>query len=226
MERRRNEEARQAMGANSEKAAAAGRIEGGRAAGPMPASGCGCSNARGDGAENAASSGEGEAAQPAQSILNVELLVIDLNTCQRCVPTGGRLSAAVRLLAPVAEVLGIELRHREIVVQTPEEAKQHAFVSSPTIRLNGRDIAQDIRESLCESCGDLTLGNTPVDCREWHYRGTVYSAAPLPMLVEAIMGAMLRMEIPPIVPSPLAELPENLQRYFKNKKLQLPMRCC
>jgi len=225
MERRRNEEIRQAVGANSGKVAAVGPIGCGCAApSPTPASGCGCNVMQFDGVENAAISDEGKEAQTLKTALNVDLLVIDLDSCKRCVPTGDQLKVAVRLLAPVAEALGIELRHREIVVQTPEEAKEHALLSSPTIRLNGRDIAQDIRESLCESCGDLTTGNTIVDCREWHYRGKVYSAAPLPLLVEAIMGAMLTMEMPPVVPSPLAELPENLQRYFKNKKQ--PTRCC
>ena len=162
-----------------------------------------------------------------RKVLNVDLLVIDLNTCKRCVPTGDQLRVAVNLLAPVAEVLGIDLRHHEIVVQTPAEAKEHALLSSPTIRLNGRDIAQDIRESECESCGDLTINNTSVDCREWHYRGKVYSAAPVPMLVEAIMGAMLNIdEMPPVVPAPLEELPENLQRYFNNKKQTGVSTCC
>ena len=146
----------------------------------------------------------------AEKVLNVDLLVIDLTTCKRCVPTGDQLKQAVRLLEPVAEALGIELRHRQIVVQTPQEAKDHALLSSPTIRLNGRDIEQDIRESLCESCGDLTENNTMVDCREWHYRGKVYSAAPLPLLVEAIMAAMLDIDTPPVVPTPL----ENCRKTF------------
>jgi hypothetical protein len=166
-----------------------------------------------------------EAAEPAEKkVLEVELLVIDLTTCKRCVPTGDQLQQAVRLLDPVAEALGIELKHRQIVVQTPKEAKDYALLSSPTIRLNGRDIEQDIRESLCESCGDLTENNTMVDCREWHYRGKVYSAAPLPLLVEAIMAAMLKIDEPPVIPQPLKILPENLVRYFANKKL--PMSCC
>ena len=146
--------------------------------------------------------GEANEAQAKRRVLNVELLVIDLTTCARCVPTGDQLQQAVRLLEPVAEALGIELKHRQIVVQTPQEAKAHALLSSPTIRINGRDIEQDIRESLCESCGDLTENNTLVDCREWHYRGKVYSAAPLPLLVEAIMGAMLAIDTPPVVPVP------------------------
>lgn len=182
-------------------------------------SGCGCGCNTTDATE-----GDTTAETAAKKVLEVELLVIDLTTCARCVPTGDQLQQAVRLLEPVAEALGIELRHRQIVIQTPQEAKAHAFVSSPTIRINGRDIEQDIRESLCESCGDLTENNTLVDCREWHYRGKVYSAAPLPLLVEAIMAAMLAIDTPPVVPEPLETLPENLERYFANKKL--PMSCC
>ena len=176
---------------------------------PEDSCGCNADGAPGD---------EANEAQAKRKILNVDLLVIDLSTCKRCVPTGDQLKQAVSLLTPVAEALGIELRHHEIVVQTPQEAKEHALLSSPTIRLNGRDIAQDIRESLCEPCGDLTENNTMVDCREWHYRGKVYFAAPLPLLVEAIMGAMLNTDMPPAVPVPLVELPENMQRYFDNKK--------
>ena len=156
-----------------------------------------------------------------------DLIVIDLSTCKRCVPTGDQLKTAVKLLAPVAEQLGIELRHKETVVQTPDEAKGAALLSSPTIRLNGRDIAQDIRESQCESCGDLTENNTMVDCREWHYRGKVYSAAPIALLIEALMDAMIKIdEMPPVTPAPLKELPENLRRYFDNKKQANGSRCC
>ncbi|MGC8719024.1 MAG: DUF2703 domain-containing protein [Thermodesulforhabdaceae bacterium] len=160
-----------------------------------------------------------------KKILNVELLAIDLNTCDRCSPTRDQLRTAVRLLTPVAEALGIELRLREIVVQTPEQAKELGLLSSPTIRLNGRDIAEDIRESACRSCGELTASNTVINCREWHYRGHVYFSAPLPMLIEAIMNAMLNIDQPPVVPQPLKELPENLQRYFNDRK-QPRAKCC
>ncbi len=180
-----------------------------------PEGGCGCNDTAGSNADKT---------PEIKKTLTVELLVIDLTSCARCVPTGGQLKQAVGLLAPVAEALGIELKHREIVVQTPQEAKTLGFLSSPTIRLNGRDIAQDICESHCESCGDLTENNTLVDCREWHYRGKVYSAAPLPLLIEAIMAAMLDIDAPPVTPEPVAELPGNLQRYFDHKRPST--RCC
>jgi len=159
-------------------------------------------------------------------VMNIELVVIDLSVCARCVPTGDQLQKAVRLLTPVAEALGIELQYQAIIVQSEAEAKQHALLSSPTIRINGRDIAQDIRESVCESCGDLTENNTLVDCREWHYEGKVYSSAPLPLLLEAIMGSMLNIDKePPVTPAPLEELPENLEKYFIYKKLNRNL-CC
>lgn len=179
---------------------------------PSGDSGCGA-------VQPEASSGETKGTQGECKVLNVDLLVIDLDTCERCVPTGDQLRKAVQLLMPVADELGIKLRHHEIVVRTPEEAKANALLSSPTIRLNGRDIAQDIRESVCESCGDLTDNSISVECREWHYHGQSFPSAPLELLIEAIMGAMLNIdEMTPVVPTPFEKLPENLQRYFENKK--------
>jgi hypothetical protein len=178
--------------------------------------GCGCGDNL---TQREVSSGETKETQATRQVLNIDLLAINLDTCHRCIPTGDQLRAAVQLLKPVADALGITLRYREIVVQTPAEAKVNALLSSPTIRLNGRDIAQDIRESECESCGALTKNNTSIDCREWHYRGKVFPYAPLPLLAEAIMAAMLNIdEMPLVVPVPLEELPENLQRYFDNRK--------
>ncbi|MCK7477131.1 MAG: DUF2703 domain-containing protein [Candidatus Moduliflexus flocculans] len=149
-----------------------------------------------------------------RSRLTIELLVIDLETCARCVPTDAQLKAAVKLLTPIAEALGIEFFEDTIVVTTPEEAMRRALLSSPTIRINGRDITQDVRESRCESCGDIS-GGMPIDCREWYYKGKVYSSAPMPMLVEEIMKAMLAIgDLPVVEPKPLGALPENLNRFF------------
>jgi len=151
----------------------------------------------------------------ADASLTIELLVVDLETCARCVPTGVQLVEAVKLLVPVAKVLGIELVEKTTVVATPEEAMRRALVSSPTIRINGRDIAQDIRESHCESCGDIAGGGVSIDCREWHYKGKIYASSPLPLLLEAIMEAMLEIDnLPMVEPEPIKVLPENLTRFY------------
>ncbi|HEY9053541.1 MAG TPA: DUF2703 domain-containing protein [Rectinemataceae bacterium] len=74
---------------------------------------------------------------------------------------------------------------------------------------------QDIRESGCESCGEIAGDGASIECREWHYRGSVYPSAPVPLMLEAIMRSMLEIDaIPHIEPEPLAELPPNLVRFF------------
>jgi len=203
-------------------------LKGAELGGPIHGGGCGCGcNSSTSNTACGSAVVESSGLPEVRKFLNATLIVIDLSSCKRCVPTGDQLRAAVKLLTPVADALGIDLRHHETVVQTSGEAKEVALLSSPTIRLNGRDIAQDIRESLCESCGDLTDNNTSVDCREWHYRGKVYSAAPIALLVEALMEAMLKIDdIPPVAPSPLKDLPENLRRYFENKKQARTSSCC
>jgi hypothetical protein len=87
------------------------------------------------------------------------------------------------------------------------------FVSSPTIRLNGRDIQLDVRENLCESCGDLC--GEDMDCRVWVYQGKEYSTPPKAMIIDAILrevygGAAMAPQTPPKIEA----LPENLRRFF------------
>lgn len=86
---------------------------------------------------------------------------------------------------------------------------------------------QDMHESECEACGDLTANDVVVDCREWHYRSEVHSAPPLPFLVETLIDALLKLyHLPTTTPEPLAELPENLQRYFDDKRPATGSCCC
>lgn len=194
--------------------------------GDAQARGCGC----GDGCCGSSSSDATDgvpANGPKARNLDVELLVIDLEVCARCVPTGEQLRTAIDLVTPAADAMNIRITYRETIVQSPEEAKARALLSSPTIRMNGHDIQQDIRESECESCGDLTEGGVKIDCREWHYHGQVYAAAPLPLLVESLMDALARIdEIPPVTPAPLQALPANLVTYFDKKKVVGGSGCC
>ena len=144
-------------------------------------------------------------------VVSVELLAIDLCSCARCVPAAGSVRRAVELLEPVARELRIDLRHSERVIADAAEARSVGLVSSPTIRLNGHDIAGELRESECASCGGI-------DCRDWPYRGESYPEPPLPFLLETIMQAMLEPDSWPVTaPERLSELPENLQRFFDSK---------
>lgn len=87
---------------------------------------------------------------------------------------------------------------------------EHRLLSSPTIRINGHDIDADIRETVCESCGDL-CGDT-IDCRIWTYGGVEYSQPPKAMIVNALLQAVYGVSRQPEEQE--YTLPDNLRAFF------------
>lgn len=152
-----------------------------------------------------------------QRTIDIEFLYLDLDACTRCRGTGRNLEEALHEVAGVLEATGIKVNLKKIHVQTEKQALALGFVSSPTIRINGRDIQLDVRESLCESCGDLC--GEEVDCRVWVYQGREYTVAPKGMIIEAILKHVYGGEMEaPAEREPLKELPENLKRFFAAKR--------
>lgn len=159
-------------------------------------------------------------AAPAQAIeatrqLDVEFLFLDLQTCARCVGTEATLQAALDLVRPALAVAGIEVKVTQRLVESEADARRFRFVSSPTIRINGLDIAGELVESTCDSCSDLCACNGSVDCRVWRYRGQDYTEAPTGLIVEAL----LRHAATPasVAPKPFADVPENLKQFFRSR---------
>jgi hypothetical protein len=89
------------------------------------------------------------------SVIDIELLALDLTSCDRCRGTLTNIEAAIETLRPVLEVMGAQVLVRKLVIESEEQAHRHRFVTSPTIRVNGRDIAFETLESQCEACSDL-----------------------------------------------------------------------
>ena len=99
------------------------------------------------------------------------------------------------------------------LIRTMEDAVAARFVSSPTIRVDGRDVALELRESACGDCGDLC--GEGVDCRVWVWRGRAYEEAPEAMIVEAIETAASRPAEAPTRERTPYRLPGNLRRFFE-----------
>ncbi|MCM1567236.1 MAG: DUF2703 domain-containing protein [Dehalobacter sp.] len=148
---------------------------------------------------------------PEKRRLDIEFLFLDLNVCVPCRGTDSSLEEAISEVSSVLEATGIEVDVRKIHVQSEEQALELGFVSSPTIRINGQDIQLEVRESLCESCGDLC--GDDVDCRVWFYRGKEYSVPPKGLIIEAILREVYKDECAAIPARP-AELPDNLKKFF------------
>ncbi len=150
--------------------------------------------------------------QPKRQFL-IEFMFIDLSVCTRCQRTESSLEEAVSEVARILEATGVEVVVRKIHIQTEAQARELGFISSPTIRVNGRDIQMDVRESLCESCGDLC--GDDVDCRVWVYQGKEYDTPPKAMIIDAILkevyGGSDKSSEPPARP---VDIPDNLKRFF------------
>lgn len=146
--------------------------------------------------------------------IQIDLLAIDLTTCGRCTGTESNLDAAFKTVADRLRPEGVAIEVRKTVVRTADQAVRLRFVSSPTIRVDGRDIAMEFRESDCKDCGDLCGGASSVDCRVWVWKGREYTEAPKAMIVEAILRAYREGAAAAPPDTAPFRLPENLRRYF------------
>jgi len=147
--------------------------------------------------------------------LDIDFLYLDLSVCERCQDTESTLEEAIEEVARVLETTGVEVALNKIHVTSEEQAVALGFLVSPTIRVNGRDIQMNFRESLCESCGTLCECEGGVSCREWEYQGQWYTAPPKGLIIEAILkevygGAGEGRE----EPRKAEDAPDNLKRFF------------
>src|SRR5215210_9070214 len=95
-----------------------------------------------------------DAAPAATQPLGIDFLYLDLETCTRCRGTDANLAAALMEVGRVLEAAGVEVVVRKTLVASAEQARALGFVSSPTLRVNGADIALELRESRCAECGE------------------------------------------------------------------------
>ncbi len=160
--------------------------------------------------------------------VTIDFLYLDLNTCERCVSTDSALNEALAILSGVFRVLDYSVTVNKVNITSKELAEQHRFISSPTIRVNGLDICQEVKESDCGDCGDL-CGDS-VDCRVFTYEGKDYEQPPAAMIVDGILHILYGN---PASEERLYALPDNLNNYFLRRDLAMktmaiyePAMCC
>ena len=152
----------------------------------------------------------------------VEYLYLDLNTCERCVGTEQELDAVMIALTPALALAGYTLEYRKIEMTTREIAQQHHFLSSPTIRVNGRDICTKVAENDCGCCGEIS--GTQVDCRVFEYGGKIFEVPPKEMLANAVLSAIFRSDID-VEQDQSFTMPENLTRFYHGKQSKSGCTC-
>lgn len=152
--------------------------------------------------------------------LLIDFMYLDLETCTRCRGTDASLQAALNEAGDILAAAGIRTSVRKTLIASAEQAQALGFVSSPTIRVNGRDIAFELRESPCDDCSEACACEGGVDCRVWVWQGQEHTVAPKAMIVDAILNeihaGVAGSEQPAPVPANAA--PANLARYFSGKE--------
>lgn len=159
--------------------------------------------------------------------IELEFLYLDLDVCARCKGTDANLETALRTVQEVLHASGTDVATRKMLVDSEETARKLRFVSSPTVRVNGRDIAVEFRETRCDSCAEACVCDGGVDCRVWLYEGKEYTEAPVPLIVNAVLSEIYdsrRADRP--VSAGFFELPENLRRFFVAKAAKKAAESC
>lgn len=145
----------------------------------------------------------------------IEFLYLDLSVCERCQGTENSLEMAVEEVSGILKAAGFELIVNKTNINTEELAIKHQFISSPTIRVNGRDIDLSGKETNCKDCGDLC--GDDVDCRVWEYEGREYDVPPKALIINAILKEVYSSK-DRATEQGQYELPENLKRFFRGIK--------
>ena len=151
-------------------------------------------------------------ASPHAGPLAIEFLYLDLDTCTRCQGAEANLDAAIAEAAAQLGARGAPVTVEKVHVETLEQARALRFAASPTIRVNGRDVALEVKENACDACS--AIAQAPVTCRAWPYEGAEHAVPPVPMIVEALLRAAADGPAAE-PPAPLDEA--NLARFFAGK---------
>jgi hypothetical protein len=129
------------------------------------------------------------------------------------------IQGAIALLQKVLEATGTTVSVIQRLIESEEQARQHQFVTSPTIRINGLDIALETVESPCDACSDLCGCNGGVACRVWRYHGEEYTEAPIGMIVDAMLAVIYSdTSTGSSAPQPYTGVTDNLRQFFASRQ--------
>lgn len=103
--------------------------------------------------------------------MKIELLYI--LDCPWCVRAKELIRRSLKGLKVKADI-------EEILIDSDEKAGKYNFVGSPTIKINGKDIQEEVSKGRCLPCEEFAK------CRIYFYKGKQYPYPPKEMIEEAI----------------------------------------
>ena len=134
-----------------------------------------------------------------EKVVVIEYLYLDLNTCGSCAQTEDVLESVLDELRHAFKIAGYDLEYHKVLIETAEMATAYRFLSSPTIRVNGRDIWNLVKVNNC-GCSENIDGT---------------------QLAEMLAEEIIKWALIPKLPSFLLDeyvLPDDLKRFFDGKR--------
>jgi hypothetical protein len=117
----------------------------------------------------------------------IDFLYIDAGSKSNWQDSLLALNESIGELTNILNASGLYIEINQTLISTQEQAIAHRLVCSPTIRINGIDIAQTTHSTIDD-----------FGFRVWNYKGAIYSAAPKPLILSAIIKAIYGAAIPAI----------------------------
>ena len=133
-----------------------------------------------------------------EKVVVIEYLYLDLNTCESCAQTEEVLESVLDELRHAFKIAGYDLEYHKVLIETAEMATAYRFLSSPTIRVNGRDIWNFVKVNNC-GCSENIDGT---------------------QLAEMFAEEIIKWALIPKLPSFLLDeyvLPDDLKKFFDGK---------
>ncbi len=142
----------------------------------------------------------------------LELFALDTVTCEPCVSAMSSLHAAAAVLSRELTDQGYLVATRVVLLENAARAGQLGISSSPTVRVNGHDVALEIQEEPCSTCS--SLAGTGIECRTYTWDGQRFDHPPVPLLVDAVHRHVASGARRASRQTPAASQPTSVERFF------------
>lgn len=119
----------------------------------------------------------------------MKIEVLYILDCPWCVKTK-------KLIRESLKETGMKADIKEILIDSAKKAEKYHFAGSPTVRIDGKDIQDEVSKGKCLPCEELSERDKVTSkfvkrecscgCRIYFYKGKQYPYPPKGMIKEAI----------------------------------------